>query len=228
MKGLKEDVEVLKEDVKGLKEDVEVLKEDVKGLKEDVEVLKEDVKGLKEDVEVLKEDVKGLKEDVEVLKEDVKGSEGGRGSSEGRCLRSENKSEKIELTQETQILPQLNTIQACYTSTYERYKVSVDDYETMKQDISVLKNVVEQHSEKLQLLGIRNEQEGDDFYCITAMMNSDNDIVVWYIDMIASQGLDTDGILYFDDLYLDLVVYPNGEIMVDDLMSWRRRCASQT
>ncbi len=59
---------------------------------------------------------------------------------------------KIELTQETQILPQLNTIQACYTSTYERYKVSVDDYETMKQDISVLKNVVEQHSEKLQLL----------------------------------------------------------------------------
>ncbi len=60
-------------------------------------------------------------------------------------------------------------------------------------------------------------KKGDDFYCITAMMNSDNDIVVWYIDMIASQGLDTDGILYFDDLYLDLVVYPNGEIMVDDL-----------
>lgn len=57
----------------------------------------------------------------------------------------------------------------------------------------------------------------DDFYCITAMMNSDNDIAVWYIDMIASQGLDTDGIPYFDDLYLDLVVYPNGEIMVDDL-----------
>ena len=128
----------MKEDVKGLKEDVEVLKEDVKGLKEDVEVLKEDVKGLKEDVEVLKEDVKGLKEDVEVLKEDVSD------------LKIRVK--KIELTQETQILPQLNTIQACYTSTYERYKVSVDDYETMKQDISVLKNVVEQHSEKLQLL----------------------------------------------------------------------------
>ena len=135
---LKGEILWIKGDVKGLKEDVEVLKEDVKGLKEDVEVLKEDVKGLKEDVEVLKEDVKGLKEDVEVLKEDVSD------------LKIRVK--KIELTQETQILPQLNTIQACYTSTYERYKVSVDDYETMKQDISVLKNVVEQHSEKLQLL----------------------------------------------------------------------------
>ncbi len=138
IQGLKGEILGIKEDVKGLKEDVEVLKEDVKGLKEDVEVLKEDVKGLKEDVEVLKEDVKGLKEDVEVLKEDVSD------------LKIRVK--KIELTQETQILPQLNTIQACYTSTYERYKVSVDDYETMKQDISVLKNVVEQHSEKLQLL----------------------------------------------------------------------------
>ncbi len=138
IQGLKGEILGIKEDVKGLKEDVEVLKEDVKGLKEDVEVLKEDVKGLKEDVEVLKEDVEVLKGDVEVLKEDVSD------------LKIRVK--KIELTQETQILPQLNTMQACYTSTYERYKVSVDDYETMKQDISVLKNVVEQHSEKLQLL----------------------------------------------------------------------------
>lgn len=57
----------------------------------------------------------------------------------------------------------------------------------------------------------------DDFYCITAMMNQDNDILVWYIDMIAAQGIDADGIPYFDDLYLDLVVYPNGEILVDDM-----------
>lgn len=57
----------------------------------------------------------------------------------------------------------------------------------------------------------------DDFYCITAMMNQDDEILVWYIDMIAAQGIDADGIPYFDDLYLDLVVCPNGEIMVDDM-----------
>lgn len=57
----------------------------------------------------------------------------------------------------------------------------------------------------------------DDYYCITAMMNEKNDIQVWYIDMIAAQGIDTDGIPYFDDLYLDLIVFPNGEIKVDDM-----------
>lgn len=57
----------------------------------------------------------------------------------------------------------------------------------------------------------------NDYYCITAMMNENNEILLWYIDMIAEQGIDEKGIPYFDDLYLDLVVYPNGLIIVDDM-----------
>ena len=57
----------------------------------------------------------------------------------------------------------------------------------------------------------------NDFYCITAMMNENNDILLWYIDMIAEQGIDADSIPYFDDLFLDLVVYPTGIIKVDDM-----------
>ncbi|MCI9532843.1 MAG: hypothetical protein HFH38_14210 [Lachnospiraceae bacterium] len=57
---------------------------------------------------------------------------------------------KIELTQENVILPRLNTIESCYISTYTRYKDSTETYETMKQDISILKNVVTEHSSKLQ------------------------------------------------------------------------------
>lgn len=57
----------------------------------------------------------------------------------------------------------------------------------------------------------------NDYYCITAMMNEKSDILLWYIDMIVAQGIDVDGIPYFDDLYLDLVVYPNGTIKVDDM-----------
>ena len=63
-----------------------------------------------------------------------------------------NRIKKIELTQENVILPQLDTIQSCYTSTYDRYKDNVDTYESMKQDISILKKVVTEHSEKLQKL----------------------------------------------------------------------------
>ena len=57
----------------------------------------------------------------------------------------------------------------------------------------------------------------DDWYCITAMMDEDEKVLLWYIDMIASQGIDVDGVPYFDDLYLDLVVYPDGTIIVDDM-----------
>ncbi len=61
-----------------------------------------------------------------------------------------NRVKKIELTQENIVLPRLNTIESCYTSTYDRYKDSVETYETMKQDISIIKKVVAEHSEKLQ------------------------------------------------------------------------------
>ena len=38
-----------------------------------------------------------------------------------------------------------------------------------------------------------------------------------YIDMIAGQGKDVDGIAYIDDLYLDLVAYPDGTVLEDDM-----------
>ena len=57
---------------------------------------------------------------------------------------------KIELTQENMVLPRLNTIESCYTSTYDRYKDNVETYESMKQDLSIIKRVDAEHSEKLQ------------------------------------------------------------------------------
>ncbi len=56
----------------------------------------------------------------------------------------------------------------------------------------------------------------DKYYCITAMLDQKEEIIAWYIDMIAGQGVD-DGIPYFYDLYLDLVVYPDGTIIIDDM-----------
>ena len=57
------------------------------------------------------------------------------------------------MTHENKVLPRLRTIETCYTSTYDRYKDNVEDYGIMKQDISILKKVVSEHSEKLQRIG---------------------------------------------------------------------------
>lgn len=63
----------------------------------------------------------------------------------------ENRIKRIEIDLlENNVIPRLNTIEACYTSTYDRYKDSVDDYEAIKQDISIMKKVITEHSEKLQ------------------------------------------------------------------------------
>ena len=98
--------------------------------------MKGDVEGLKHDVHVLKEDVQGLKEDVQGLKEDMQ-------EVKGRV-------KKIELTQENVILPRLQNIEECYVSTYERYQKNCDEHEEMKQDIAMLKDVTEKHSQILQ------------------------------------------------------------------------------
>ena len=41
-------------------------------------------------------------------------------------------------------------------------------------------------------------------------------MVLWYIDMIDDHGVDTEGVPWFDDLYLDLVVYADGTVVIDD------------
>ena len=56
----------------------------------------------------------------------------------------------------------------------------------------------------------------EDFYCITVMMNEEDQVQVCYIDMIEEQGIDEDGVPWFDDLYLDLVVYSDGTVGEDD------------
>lgn len=57
---------------------------------------------------------------------------------------------KIELTQENDILPRLQNIEACYTSTYRRYASGIEDMEALKADMEIVKKVVAEHSEKLQ------------------------------------------------------------------------------
>ena len=49
--------------------------------------------------------------------------------------RMEQRLKKIEFTQENIILPRLQNIEACYTSTYERYRDGVDQIVSMQSDI---------------------------------------------------------------------------------------------
>lgn len=56
----------------------------------------------------------------------------------------------LKMQNENDILPRLQNIESCYTSTYRRYASGVGQLEAIQQDIELLKKVVSEHSEKLQ------------------------------------------------------------------------------
>lgn len=87
-------------------------------------------------IQAMNTDLQGVKSDLRDVKSDLQDVK--------------NRVKSIELTQENIIIPRLSTIESCYTSTYERYKNSVDDIESMKQDMPIIKQVLREHSRKLQ------------------------------------------------------------------------------
>ena len=54
---------------------------------------------------------------------------------------------------ENDILPRLQNIENCYTSTYRRYASGIEEMEALRADMEIVKKVVAEHSEKLQKIG---------------------------------------------------------------------------
>lgn len=56
----------------------------------------------------------------------------------------------------------------------------------------------------------------DEKWCAEATYDNDNNIVEWYFDMTSRNYVDESNKPCFDDLYLDVVLMPDGEIIVFD------------
>ena len=53
-------------------------------------------------------------------------------------------------------------------------------------------------------------------WCLTAFYNADGELFEWYFDISRSNFLDENGAPCIDDLYLDLVVFPSGQVVTLD------------
>ena len=53
-------------------------------------------------------------------------------------------------------------------------------------------------------------------WSITTMFDENNKIIQWYIDITKQNSIDGNANPFFDDLYLDVVVLPTGEIFLLD------------
>lgn len=56
----------------------------------------------------------------------------------------------LKLQNENEIVPRLQEIESCYTSTYNRYKNGAAQIDQLQLDMDIVKNVISEHSDKLQ------------------------------------------------------------------------------
>ncbi len=52
-------------------------------------------------------------------------------------------------------------------------------------------------------------------HCVTTMFNAQGEVVQWYIDICLQNGLENKR-PYWDDLFLDIIIIPNGEVYYKD------------
>ena len=108
-----------------------------------------DVK-LKAEIQPVKNEIQSVKAELQTEIQSVKAEL----QTEIQSVKAELQAEihQINLFLENVVMPRLNTTEGCYTSTYIRYKDSVEGYEAMQADNEIIKSVLAEHSEKLQKL----------------------------------------------------------------------------
>ena len=56
----------------------------------------------------------------------------------------------------------------------------------------------------------------NEHYSVTTMFNAEGEIVQWYIDICHENGIEND-VPWMDDLFLDVIVLPNGKVILKDI-----------
>ncbi len=100
----------------------------------------------------LKAELQPIKNELQTMKDDIAGMKGEIADIKSNMLIMQNEIRQIKLCQENIILPRLDTIESCYSDTFNRYRTYADKMDSVFEDVELLKTVVTHHSEKLQKL----------------------------------------------------------------------------
>ena len=98
----------------------------------------------------LKADIQRLDSKIDTVEQKIKTVEH---NLEAVTQNLEAKIHLIDMKLDNMIVPRLNEIESCYLSTYERYSRETDKLVGIENDMSVMKDVVIEHGNKLKALG---------------------------------------------------------------------------
>lgn len=119
---------------------------------------------IKEDLQMLHKEFIGLNNKFNGLRQDMNEKiDGLREEMHAEISRLDNKIDslreemhrgfaEIHTILNTDISPRLKTIEDCYLKTFERYSEGAERQKKMEEDISVMKDVIQEHSVQLRRL----------------------------------------------------------------------------
>ena len=97
----------------------------------------EQLQGIHMRLDRLEERTRALEARAAKLEGRMAAQEGRIRSVESRMITTEGHMLKVELLLENDMLPRLQNIEACYTSTYRRYQFRTEQIDTMQEDVNV-------------------------------------------------------------------------------------------
>ena len=122
---------------------------DVK-LKAEIQPIKNEIQNLKGEIQAVKTEIQAVKAELQAEIQAVRAEL----QAEIQAVRADLQTQilQMKLFQENVMMPRLRTIEACYLSTYNRYKDSVEGYDALQADNALMKSIIMEHSDKLQKL----------------------------------------------------------------------------
>ena len=129
---------MLKQESMEVKEGIQELKKEMSEVKEDVQELKEEMAEVREDVQELKKEMVEVKEDVQELKREM--------------IEVKQGIIKIMLIIENELQPTLKLLVENFLPAASIYVESTKKITYLEQDVTVLKEVVGEHSKKLSTI----------------------------------------------------------------------------
>lgn len=114
--------------------------------------LKAELQPIKNELQTMKDDIADMKGEIADIRSEIADMKGEIASIKSNMLIMQNEIRQIKLCQENIILPRLDTIESCYSDTFNRYRTYADKMDSVFEDVELLKTVVTHHSEKLQKL----------------------------------------------------------------------------
>ena len=75
-----------------------------------------------------------------------------QGTVDLRFDQMQNQLDHMNLLMENDVLPRLQNIESCYVDTYRRYVVKMEEMDSLKLDMDVVKDVLKEHRGKLEAM----------------------------------------------------------------------------